>query len=588
MTGTGKTAAFVVPAIEQRIKAIEAHGRQAVKDAGMDTDKQLETRAKRVFARQHAGALIISPTRELATQIANEASRLSTHHLGFEVRTFLGGSSKGAQLREWMRGRRDLVVATPGRLRDVLMSEPEVAKGLSRIPMVVLDEADTLLDMGFRDDLQAIMEYLPSTPQRQTFLFSATVSKSIQQIAREVLDKNHVFINCATDVSPVHAHVAQYHTVLPEASEQIPHVLRLLAHDQLTNPGRSKTVVFLPTTKQTQLFATIIREIARKVLPAGRSTRVYEMHSKRNQGARTTTSDAFRNDKSGASILVTSDVSARGVDYPGVTRVIQVGIPPGTDVYIHRVGRTGRAGSMGRGDLVLLPWESSFVTWQMSDVPLKSVSTAEIQSQVEAMSKTFDADPEDYFKDVETSAGGFDTRGRGRSPLPTVFPAPYAPAVSKIDEQVKNLLEGVDEEAVTETLMASLGYYVGRAHELRLDKRIIVDGLKTWSQQALGLLTPPYISESFLAKLGMSSRKQDRWSGRGGQVRRPRQDDRGYTPRGDRTHDSREFGGYQRRESRSGSYSRQESGSAGYERRESSYGGFGRRDSDSRRARNQS
>lgn len=136
MTGTGKTAAFVVPAIEQRIKAIQAHGRQAVKDAGMDTDKQLETRAKHVFARQHAGALIISPTRELASQIATEASRLTTHHLGFEVRTFLGGSPKGVQMRDWMRGRRDLVVATPGRLRDVLMSEPEVAKGLSRVPMV--------------------------------------------------------------------------------------------------------------------------------------------------------------------------------------------------------------------------------------------------------------------------------------------------------------------------------------------------------------------------------------------------------------------------------------------------------------------
>jgi ATP-dependent RNA helicase MSS116 len=136
MTGTGKTAAFVVPAIEQRIKAVESHGRQAVKDAGMDTDSQLQTRAKRVFARQHAGALIISPTRELATQIANEATRLSTHHPGFEVQLFLGGAPKGAQLRDWMRGRRDLVVATPGRLRDVLMSEPEVAKGLARTPMV--------------------------------------------------------------------------------------------------------------------------------------------------------------------------------------------------------------------------------------------------------------------------------------------------------------------------------------------------------------------------------------------------------------------------------------------------------------------
>jgi len=247
-----------------------------------------------------------------------------------------------------------------------------------------LDEADTLLDLGFREDVEAIMKYLPSTPKRQTFLFSATVSRPVQQIARKVLDKNHAFINCVSEDSPVHAHVPQYHTVLPDASAQIPHILRLLAHDQLTNPGLSKTVVFFPTTKQTQLFSSLIRELGQATLPSGRATKVYEMHSKRAQNIRSSTSEAFRNDKSGAAILITSDVSARGVDYPGVTRVIQVGMPKGTDVYVHRVGRTGRAGTLGRGDLVLLPWETSFVTWQMNGIPLKSVTINEMQSQVEA------------------------------------------------------------------------------------------------------------------------------------------------------------------------------------------------------------
>lgn len=135
-TGTGKTLGFIVPAIEARLKAIDAYGKQAVIDAGLDSDPRLEARARDVYARTHAGCLIISPTRELATQIANEAIRLSHHIKGFETRLFVGGESKRMQMRDWMHGSRDIVVATPGRIRDVLESEPEVLKGLEKTPMV--------------------------------------------------------------------------------------------------------------------------------------------------------------------------------------------------------------------------------------------------------------------------------------------------------------------------------------------------------------------------------------------------------------------------------------------------------------------
>lgn len=129
-TGTGKTLAFLVPAIEARIKAIEAHGLQAVKDAGLVNDTGLRARAEKRYARETVGTLIISPTRELATQIANEALRLSYHHDGFEVQLFTGGTSKMKQVREWMKGRRDIVVATTGRLRDLLSTEPSVVAAL--------------------------------------------------------------------------------------------------------------------------------------------------------------------------------------------------------------------------------------------------------------------------------------------------------------------------------------------------------------------------------------------------------------------------------------------------------------------------
>lgn len=134
-TGTGKTFAFLIPAIEARLNAIAARGKQAVRDAGLVSDKHLEGRAKRQFTREHVGALIISPTRELATQIANTAIELSHHH-DLEVRLFFGGGSKRHQMREFMKGRRDIVVATPGRLRDLLQSEPEVANGIGKCKMV--------------------------------------------------------------------------------------------------------------------------------------------------------------------------------------------------------------------------------------------------------------------------------------------------------------------------------------------------------------------------------------------------------------------------------------------------------------------
>jgi ATP-dependent RNA helicase MSS116 len=135
-TGTGKTLAFLLPAVEARLKAVRAHGKQVVKNAGLSSDKSLGIRAQFNFAEENLGTLIISPTRELATQIAVEAQRL-TYHLGdFQVRLFVGGASKGQQMRDWIRGRRDILVATPGRLRDFLASEPAVVSGLAKTQTV--------------------------------------------------------------------------------------------------------------------------------------------------------------------------------------------------------------------------------------------------------------------------------------------------------------------------------------------------------------------------------------------------------------------------------------------------------------------
>lgn len=366
--------------------------------------------------------------------------------------------------------------------------------------------------MGFRDDIDDIIKYLPQTPERQTFLFSATVSRAVQQVARATLSKDHAFINCVSkDDSPVHAHVPQYNTVVPSAEHQIPHLLRLLAHDQLLQPGKSKVIVFLPTTKMTQLFATLLRELSAQVLPAGRNTTVYEIHSKRTQEARTNTSDRFRADKSGASILVTSDVSARGVDYPGVTRVVQVGIPAGTDQYIHRVGRTGRGGATnGRGDLVLLPWEVGFVTWQLTEVPMKPVTTEDLKAEVVELAAKHDSNPTAFFQGTNAVPVGeakFDRSGRVANHIPKMYEAPCSAKLETINGRVAELLEQVDEEAVRETMTSMLGYYISKAPELRVQKSVIVQGCKDWTVGACGLPTPPYISDRFLQQIGFSDNR---------------------------------------------------------------------------------
>ncbi|GJJ10587.1 hypothetical protein Clacol_004814 [Clathrus columnatus] len=541
-TGTGKTLAFLVPVIEARLRAIKAAGKQAVQDAALVTDKNLEGRVKRVFTRTNIGALIISPTRELATQIANEALRLSYHHDGFEVRLFSGGLSRRTQMRDFMKGRRDIVVATTGRLLDLANSEPEIKAALATTEMLILDEADTLLEMGFREDIDQIKEFLPPSPQRQTFLFSATISPAIRQIARSTLSPGFTFIDTigANDV-PVHARIPQYHTVLPSAADQISHVLRLVAHDQLTNPGKSKVMIFLPTTKMTQLFSTMIRELKSTALPGRSRTNVYEIHSKRTNDSRVSTSEQFRNDKSGVSVLVTSDVSARGVDYPGVTRVIQVGIPPAPEQYIHRIGRTGRAGTGGRGDLVLLPWEVGFVTWQLTDIPLKPITTNELKSQLETLAEKYDENPAVIEQDESSErvrhprSSGRDARTNEKLRRIEGLPKGQKDIAVSISSNVEALLPNLEEEAIKETFASLLGYYMSKSPELRVQKGVIVQGCKDWTTGACGLEVPPYVSAAFLEKLGFSdgrtkrfghsyedrsamySAREHRWSGRGSQ-----------------------------------------------------------------------
>lgn len=351
--------------------------------------------------------------------------------------------------------------------------------------------------MGFRPDIDAIVDFFPRTPIRQTFLFSATVSPAIRQIAREVLHKDHIFIDVVPkDSSPVHAHIPQHFTVLPSPKEQLPHLVRLIAHDQLSNPGNSKIMIFLNTTKQTQLFTTLLRELSNTTLPA--RSQIYEIHSKRTQSARSAASDAFRRDRSGAAILVTSDVSARGIDYPDVTRVIQVGIPGSTEQYVHRIGRTGRAGKGGRADLLLLPVEQKFVRYQLSDVPIKELSHGTLLDQTTALAEKFESDPAAFLNSVEeakSSPSEFKAKARRFRDKPST-------ALANMNTEVTGLLDQVDPDAIKEVFVSLLGFYFARASEMHVARKNIYEELQNWTTEGCGLPKAPYVSEALLARMG--------------------------------------------------------------------------------------
>ncbi|CAH7668646.1 P-loop containing nucleoside triphosphate hydrolase protein [Phakopsora pachyrhizi] len=564
-TGTGKTLAFLIPAIETRIRDIEAEEAQ-FKARNPDASHQDLILHMRRFVAETTGIVILSPTRELATQIAQEAVKLTSHIKQFGIRLFVGGASKNMQLREWDRGRRDIVVATPGRLNDVLETSHSVKNNLSTTRTLILDEADTLLEMGFKEEIDQIVSQLPAKEERSTYLFSATISPEISAIARKTMKSNPKIVDCVPQgETNVHAHIPQYYTILPTPEYQMTHIFNLIAHDQLLHPS-GKTIIFLPTTKMTQLFGQILTSV-RRHFPWNSTglTRVYEMHGGRSQSEREGIARDFRGGKGGGyQILVTSDVSARGVDYPGVTRVIQIGVPTTRDIYVHRVGRTGRAGKSGRGDLVLLPFEANYVTNALYKLPIKPLGVSDLAGELTEMVKQIDESGKapvvsQTFQLATISQSRNYSNQRSSQPLssPTsVKEVKMELPVSKRLESLKenlneNILPMIGEEAIMDNFSALLGYYGGKGQDLNTTKDTILHGLKRWAMDAMKLAEEPYVSPTFLAKLGFNNNRhvQSGFRGRGGQgFQRNRggggqmRNGGGYVKRGDYSFGARESG----------------------------------------------
>jgi ATP-dependent RNA helicase MSS116, mitochondrial len=326
-TGTGKTLAFLLPGLERIL-------RNPIPD--------------------QVNMLVLSPTRELAEQISDQAKMLlNSHPKEMVSQVIYGGAPKREDLRRFEETVPTILVATPGRLKDHLASTKihgiPFINYMKQLQVLVLDETDRLLDMGFRQDIEDIVSCLPR--DRQTLLFSATIPREVRSVIQYATKPNLVTVDCMEDKDPAthtNSMTEQSHVILPPSRFLTGPVEVLL--DLVDNP-KNKVMVFFPMTSLVQLYSNLFS------MQLGR--RVMELHGKMEQRHRTRISQKFRNSKSGT--LFTSDVSARGVDYPDVTHVLQFGAAETRETYIHRLGRTGRAGKKGKGILLLPEIEKRYL-----------------------------------------------------------------------------------------------------------------------------------------------------------------------------------------------------------------------------------
>ena len=479
-TGSGKTIAFLVPTIDSiaRRKLDDFH-------AGKQPDGRIS-------------CLVLSPTRELAIQIYNQARILLKTHTeqGARLRAMVmyGGTKTSIEQRSLREMKNlDIVVATPGRLIDHLQNTRGFADRLSGLTHFILDEADRLLDMGFQDDLKEITTWLPRPHQvgdgarsgRQTLLFSATVPPNLVKIAPEVMAAKFVFIDAnqgkaivataersgagkqnmksGRDSGDENSAVRQLvaddplssassvdQTYLTYAFNEQAAALKAtldaeMARAASTKGSNYKIMVFFPTARMTQVMSEVFMTLRYRVL---------EMHSRKTQAYRKKNTERFRDGKN--TIMFSSDVTARGMDFPDVSLVVQVGLPSSAEQYVHRLGRTGRAGKRGRGILILDQSEQVRFIKKLNELPLK--------------------------------AG---------EPFP-------AKELEQAQDQVKEAYLHVPYESKEQAYAAWLGYYNGNLKVLDWDQRRLVAEANKFAK-TMGLDEPPALSPGIIGRMGLKA-----------------------------------------------------------------------------------
>jgi len=306
-TGTGKTAAFALPTLQKLSARRNEH-----KNAG---------NRRRAPSHRKIRALILSPTRELAAQIG-ESFAVYGQFTGLRHTVIYGGVSQGPQVRALQKGV-DTLVATPGRLLD-LMGQRHV--DLSGVEVLILDEADRMLDMGFIHDLRKIVAQVPRG--RQTLMFSATMPLEIRQLSAQWLRKP-VHVQVAPDAAPAEKIEQSVYFV---ERKQKPLLLARFLHD---TPS-TRTLVFSRTKHGAD---KIVRGLLREGIQAA------AIHGNKSQAARQRVLDQFKSDR--LPVMIATDIAARGLDVDDISHVINYDMPRDAETYVHRIGRTARAGAEG-------------------------------------------------------------------------------------------------------------------------------------------------------------------------------------------------------------------------------------------------
>ncbi|MEY4751065.1 MAG: hypothetical protein RIQ60_3279 [Pseudomonadota bacterium] len=343
-TGSGKTAAFMIPALQLVLKKREqaraaraaAQAAQPAVEAAPAPDAGAEQRQARRNQRRNnrfdaprtpavgPHVLVLAPTRELAQQVAKAAETYGRHVPGLRVGLVVGGMPYPAQLA-MLRASLDILIATPGRLIDHLESG---AVRFGEIEMLVLDEADRMLDMGFIEPIEHIAQALPSP--RQTLMFSATFAGPVGRLAAQLMKPEAQRVE-------VSSHTEQHDNIAQELlwADDMQHKDALLDHI-LASTDLEQAVVFTSTQRDADELAARLSDQGHAVAP---------LHGGMPQGMRNRTLMALR--RGDLRVLVATDVAARGIDVPTISHVINYGLPMKAEDYVHRIGRTGRAGRNG-------------------------------------------------------------------------------------------------------------------------------------------------------------------------------------------------------------------------------------------------
>lgn len=463
-TGTGKTLAFLLPLLQRMIQEDPSlASRKAAYSAASDDIR----------------GIVLSPTRELAEQIAVEAKRL-TKNTGLVVQSAVGGTSKNQMLRQTQREGCHLLVATPGRLND-LLSDTSSGIDAPNLAAMVLDEADRMLDAGFERELNDITSLLPPPEEkvRQTMLVSATIPDNVIRLARTMVrpDDFEFVQTIPENESLTHDKVPQHIVPVSSWANVFPTVFELIDRgiEEGSKPGAMpfKAIVYLNTTSSVELAGELAYQRRAAKL---QSVPTYTIQSQLSQASRTKAADSFRRAKS--AVMFSSDVTARGMDFPNVTHVIQIDVPRERESYIHRLGRTGRQDKYGEGWLILPPTSVQGARRLLRGLPL------ERNNSLESATYEFDG---------------------GELPF--------------LHQQVQDISQRVHKGLVTRAYTSTFGGSTGA------DKTDLVDDMNELVTKGFGWDKPPGVSSAWAQKMGLSradlniqerSFDQDRGSRSGG------------------------------------------------------------------------